>query len=171
MKIFLTFLVFCSGGLYAGEHSVEDLKVSITVPDEWKHNSEDSFGYAITASGKSTSLRIHAKGAEKSDLWATLNQVIQNFEYRSSTTDKEWTELRVIEVVPVKDSQEKKGFRVTTGNVAGKNIRNKILIPNVYHYLFINSDGIPVCVCLYASSGIKDPDEADKFILTTLKIM
>ncbi|MEM6886151.1 MAG: hypothetical protein AAF571_14075 [Verrucomicrobiota bacterium] len=171
MKYLLAYLLFCSGSLFAGEHIVDDLKVSLTVPDDWKYDPDSSFGYTIIAPGKSRGLRIHTKSPSDKDLVSALNTMIQNFEWNSThPTKNPISSQRVIAVEAVKDSQGKEGFRVTTGLIGGEDRNHKVLYPNVYHYLFINSDMRPICICLYTSSGITESEEADQMILTSLKI-
>lgn len=166
-------IVLIAVGVFAHTASADvfsptDSKLSLTLPDEWTIQPNNTHGLLIGKGKHRFGIRIHTRDASNDTLIKSLDSIIKLFESRSVRSEGTMSDYRVIGVASVADSKGTKGLRVTTGRILADDNRSEE--PNVFHYLFIDSEKTPVCVCLYVSSGVRDAKSADDLILPNLVI-
>lgn len=138
------FLTLLTPLLAAEKFGVKDTGVSITFPDDWKHDAEDTFGFVIqppTQNTKPKRVRIHMTVYQGITLEAAIQKEINHInELRAK--QKQPPE-KVIRSTPVTTRSGIKGQKATIGDESadGHAYLNR--------YYFLKPDGTIFCVCVY----------------------
>lgn len=148
---------------------MEEAKVEVSLPEGWGHDAGDSFSFHIRPEERVSGVRVHMRSAKETTLIEALNALAQTFDENASKADKgRGVKNRLIEVKEVLAGDGTKGIRATTGVVhhAKEGVK---FYPACWHYLFQNSDGRIICVCVY-NTARDEAFDPDAFILPKTRI-
>lgn len=169
MKILLYVVIGALVGqmAHAKSHVFQDCGVEISLPDSWKEQESGGWGHLFGTPENALGIRIHFKDPKDKTVWDILNETIKNFETRINDQEKPEIRQRVVAVSPFKAKSGLEGLRIITGSFD----KEKKIRPGVYHYVFMNSAGRSVCACVYHRGSGFNAEQADEFILTSLKLI
>jgi hypothetical protein len=165
MKLFVALYVFLtlSMSIHAAQtFTVVDVGISISMPDDWIHDSKDSFGFLIhPANEDRKKIRLHYteyKGISAEE--AMLRAVEKIKKIREE--NKNDTE-HLLGSVPITTKSGIKGQKATLGTagVAGPSYLDR--------YYFEKPDGKIFCVCVYHLGDAAFAEASEKNIVETLK--
>lgn len=142
MRPWIPVLLFfsCLGLLPAVPFVVESPAVTITLPDGFRHDEKDTFGYVIVPPGadQRQKLRIHYTGSRSTSPGEASQQSIERINQR-----------RAKDGLPPEAVIFSKAFKTASG-IPGQQVRVGTS-PEGYldHYYFVAPSGRIVCVCVY----------------------
>lgn len=144
---------------------VEEAGVSITFPDGWKHDAEDTFGFVIqppTQNTKPKKVRIHMTAHQGITLEAAIQKGI-NHTNELKEKEKQPPE-KLIRSTPVATHSGIKGQKATIGDESadGHAYLNR--------YYFLKPDGSIFCVCVYFYGEPAFEKQAEESILKSLTL-
>lgn len=166
MKILLVFLmgsvISVSVSLADQTLNIEDVGVSVVVPDDWRHDETDSFGYLIRPEGEEyKKVRLHLVG----DRSRTPEESARNgMDRGNALRAKENLPLeRILSSAPVVTESGIKGVKVEVGS---QRTDATSYIAKMY---LQKTDGHVFCVCIYHYGDSVFLEKAEAIILKTME--
>ncbi len=162
--VFRLALLFCCIAcevLPAVSFVIDSPDVTISLPDGFRHDTEDDFGYVIVPPGKKVrqKLRIHYTGVKGLPPGEAATQAIERInKWRSKSGQPPET---VIFSKPVETASGLKGQQVRVGSS-----------PEGYldHYYFADPSGRIICVCVYYYGKIAFAEAMQQAIIDSFSL-
>lgn len=167
MKILLFILaLFAIGAIpaYASQIlTVEDVGVSIVVPDDWKHDSTDTFGFLIRPEGeKNKKIRIHLTGHKGI---SPAEAVQHGLEKVNETREKKNHPPEII--LSSEPLTTKSGIMGQKAEVGQQGSNRPSYLTRIY---FTKENGRIFCTCIYHYGDMDFSREAEKKIIESLEL-
>lgn len=161
----ICFLTLLTPLIAAEKFSVKAAGVSIIMPDGWKHDAEDTFGFVIqppTQNTKPKRVRIHMTVHQGITPEAAIQKGVNHINEIKGRTKQ--PPEKAIRSTPVTTRSGIKGQKATIGDESADG--------NAYlnRYYFLKPDGTIFCVCVYFYRDPIFEKEAEESIIESLTL-
>lgn len=166
MKALLVLLALfgvTSLGIAAQIITVDDVGVSIEIPDDWMRSGKDTFGTVIAPKNEENKkIRIHLtahKGIPPAEAVQRSAEKIQEIR-----NEKGQRPEQLISSTPITTKTEIEGQKAIVGQ------QGVLSAPYLNRYYFKRAGGRIFCVCVYHYGDPKFSSEAEQMIIATLSL-
>jgi len=166
MKSLLAILAFFGAaafGMAAQIISVDDVGVTIEIPDNWKQSDKDTFGVVVApAIGGNKKIRIHLtehKGIPAAEAVQRSSDIIDDIRKEKGQRPE-----HIVSSTPITTKTGIEGQKAIVGQ------QGVLGAPYLNRYYFERPDGRIFCVCVYHYGDPKFSADAEQMIIATLSL-
>ena len=166
MKSFLVLLAFLgttSLCIAAQTITVDDVGVSIEIPDDWKQSDKDTFGTVVSpASEDNKKIRIHLTAHKGIPAAEAVQRSAEKIE--EIRNEKGQRPEQLVSSTPIRTKTGIEGQKAIIGH------EGLLAAPYLNRYYFEQPDGRIFCVCVYHYGDPKFSADAEQMIIATLSL-